>query len=159
MHVDEGRNSKFFENLDVRLTFLPRLIFRRTNKIKLYRMLSVLFWFIRQFFMPNPFEVLGDGITVIIDEVPILLTPDVLNWIAGLGLPAFTFLVVGLYYESRSAPAAGSLLYMIFFCVHTGILYLMSLAYPAIWLIVVIAVVYIGIHTVVVIVGRRTDFL
>ncbi len=114
--------------------------------MKLYSILSFLFWIIRQFFIPNPFEVLGDGITLMINGTPLLLTPDTLNWIAGFGLPAFTFAIVGLYYLRGSEPAAGSILYMVFFCVHTGILHLMSLAYPAIWLIILIGVVYIGLH-------------
>ena len=109
--------------------------------------------------MPNPFEILGEGVTVILNEVPIFLTPDILNWIAGLGLPAFTFLIVGLYYIGGSAPAAGSLLYMIFFCAHTGILYLMCLAYPTSWLVILIVVVYFGLHLVVLTMKRRIDFM
>lgn len=131
---------------------------RRVSKIKLYKKLSVLFWFIRQFCMPNPFEVLGEGVTVVLNEVPILLTPDILNWIAGLGLPTFTFIIVGLYYISGSAPAAGSLLYMFFFCVHTGILYLMCLAYPANWLVVLISIAYLGVHLVALSIKRRVTF-
>lgn len=121
--------------------------------------MSALLWAVRQFFMPNPFEALGEGLEVVLNEVPILLTPDILNWIAGLGLPAFTFLIVGLYYVGGSAPVAGSLLYMFFFCVHTGILHLMCLAYPVTWLIVLIAVAYIGIHLLALSIKRRVDFI
>lgn len=113
---------------------------------KLYLTLAGIFWAIRQFFMPNPFEVLGEGITVTIADAPILLSPDVLNWIAGLFLPAITFAIVGWYYRKGSFPVIGSILYMIFFCIHTFILYLMSWAYPSIFLIVLIGVVYIGLH-------------
>ena len=109
--------------------------------------------------MPNPFEALGEGVTVVLNEVPIFLAPNALNWVAGLGLPVFTFLIVGLYYIRRSAPATGSLLYMIFFCVHTGILYLMCLAYPATWLIALIAVVYFGFHFMALITKSRIDFM
>ena len=119
--------------------------------MKAYISLSALFWFIRQFFIPNPFEVLGEGITVMIRGAPVLLTPDVLNWIAGGVIPAFTFFIVGLYYIKNSDPVAGSCMYMIFFCVHTGLLHLMALAYPAIWLIVLIFVVYIALHVAVLI--------
>ena len=113
---------------------------------KLYLTLAGIFWAIRQFFMPNPFEVLGEGITVTIADAPILLSPDVLNWIAGLFLPAITFGIVAWYYRKGSFPVLGSILYMIFFCIHTFILYLMSWAYPSIFLIVLIAVAYIGLH-------------
>ena len=126
----------------------------RSNK--LYVSLAGLFWFVRQFFIPNPFEVLGDGITVTIKGTPVLLTPDTLNWIAGLGLPAFTYLLVGLYYNRGENPALGSVLYMAFFCIHTWLLHLMSLAYPAYWLMILIGVVYIGIHVVAfILINRR----
>lgn len=125
----------------------------------MYKILSTLFWFIRQFAIPNPFEVLGDGITVMLDETPLLLTPECLNWIAGLGLPAFTFAVVGLYYSRGEGASWGSFLYMVFFCVHTGILLLMSLAYPAIWLIVLIGVIYIGLHIAVITLINRSTFI
>lgn len=121
----------------------------------LYVKLSVAFWVIRQFFMPNPFEVLGEGITVTIGDAPILLTPDRLNWIAGLFLPAITFAIVGWYYRSGSFPVLGSVLYMIFFCLHTFILYLMSWAYPSIFLIVLIGIVYIGLHVGIEILRRK----
>ncbi len=113
---------------------------------KLYLALSGIFWFVRQFFMPNPFEVLGEGITITIQNSPVLLTPEILNWIAGFFLPAFTFAIVGWYYSRGSFPVLGSILYMFFFCLHTFILYLISWVYPSIFLIVLIPVVYICLH-------------
>ena len=117
--------------------------------MKAYLSLSTLFWLIRQFFIPNPFDAFGEGITVMISGAPVLLTPETLNWIAGGVLPLFTFAIVGRYYVKNSDPVAGSCMYMIFFCVHTGLLHLMALAYPAIWLIVLIFVVYIALHIAV----------
>ena len=122
---------------------------------KLYLYLAGIFWAIRQFFMPNPFDVLGEGITVTIGDSPLLLTPDCLNWIAGLFLPAITFAIVGWYYRRGSFPVLGSILYMIFFCIHTFILYLMSWAYPSIFLIVLIGVAYIGLHIGLAILERK----
>ena len=114
------------------------------------KFLSTIFWIIRQFFLPNPFEVLGEGIIVTLGGAPLLLTPEILNWIAGLVLPALTFIVVGIYYSRGEFPSLGSFLYMVFFCVHTGILYLMSLVYPAIWLVILVGVIYIGLHITVI---------
>lgn len=105
--------------------------------------------------MPNPFEVLGDGIIATIGGSEILLTPDLLNWIAGVILPAFTFLIVGMYYISGSCPAAGSILYMVFFCIHTFILYLMSWAYPSIFLIVLILIAYIALHVAINVISNK----
>jgi hypothetical protein len=121
----------------------------------MYLTVATIFWFIRQFFMPNPFEVLGEGIAITTLGSPILLTPEILNWIAGLFLPAITFAIVGLYYSRGSCPVWGSVLYMFFFCLHTFILYLMSWVYPSIFFIVLIAVAYIGLHVGVVILKRK----
>ena len=121
----------------------------------IYKILSTAFWFIRQFCMSNPFEVLGDGIIATIGGSEILLTPDLLNWIAGAILPAFTFLIVGMYYISGSCPAAGSILYMVFFCIHTFILYLMSWAYPSIFLIVLILIAYIALHVAINVISNK----
>ena len=90
---------------------------------------------------------------------PLLLTPEILNWIAGLGLPALTIAVVGIYYSRGEFPSQGSFLYMVFFCVHTGILHLMSFAYPVIRLIVLIGVVYIGLHITVITLINRNNII
>lgn len=127
--------------------------------MKLFKIVSVAFWIIRQFFISNPFEVLGEGIPVVLDGKEVFLTPDVLNWIAGLGLPTLTFGIVGLYYKSGTAPVVGSALYMIFFLMHTGLLHLVSLAYPKIWLIFFIVVLYVGFHVFILSVKRRCEHL
>lgn len=115
-------------------------------KIKIYSTLATLFWLIRQYAIPNPFEALGEGITVTIGGAPVLLSPEILNWIADPIIGAFTFLVVGIYYISGSNPTKGSILYMFFYAVHIGMLYLISSVYPTIWLIVLIAVIYLAFH-------------
>lgn len=117
----------------------------------MYKILSILFWIIRQFFIPNPFEVLGEGITIIIKEQQLLLTPEILNGITGLILPVITFYIVGIYYSKGDDPSLGSLLYMIFFIIHIGLLYLISYIYPIIWLIILICVVYISLHVAIII--------
>lgn len=99
--------------------------------------------------MPNPFETLGDGIVATIGESEILLTPDMLNLIAGGVLPTITFIVVGVYYISKSCPAWGSILYMVFFCIHTGLLYLLCIAYPSILLVCLILICYLALHIVI----------
>ena len=115
-------------------------------KIKFYSTLATLFWLIRQYAIPNPFEALGEGITVTIGGAPILLSPEILNWIADPIIGAFTFLVVGIYYISGSNPTKGSILYMLFYTIHIGMLFLISSVYPTIWLIVLIAVIYLAFH-------------
>lgn len=112
----------------------------------MYVTVATIFWFIRQFFMPNPFAALGEGIAITILDSSVMLTPEVLNGIVGLFLFPITFFVVGLYYSRGACPVWGSILYMLFYCLHTCILYWMSLAYPFIFLALLILVVYIGLH-------------
>lgn len=127
---------------------------RKLIEIKIYSALATIFWLVRQFAIPNPFEALGDGITIMIGEAPLLLTPEILNWIADPILAAITFGVVGLYYIKGSEPALGSILYMVFYAVHIGLLYLMLSVYPIVWLMVLIGVVYIGLHIGMIVLNR-----
>ena len=107
----------------------------------------MIFWLIRQFAIPNPFEVLGEGIVVSIGDIPFTLSPEILNWIADPIIFTVTFGIVGLYYIKGSAPALGSFLYMLFYCIHIGLLYFVLLyVYPTVWLMVVIGCVYIALH-------------
>ena len=126
--------------------------------IKLYHFLATIFWIVRQFAIPNPFDALGEGLVVTIGETPILLSPEFLNWIADPVVAAFTFGVVGLYYISRSAPALGSILYMFFYALHIGLLYLILSVYPAIWLMVLIGAIYVGIHIGVMVLKSALDW-
>lgn len=89
---------------------------------------------------------MGDGLTIMIGEAPLLLTPEILNWIADPIIVAITFGVVGLHYIKGSEPALGSILYMFFYAVHIGLLYLMLSVYPMVWVMVLIGAVYIGLH-------------
>lgn len=127
---------------------------RRLIEIKIYSALATIFWLVRQFAIPNPFEALGDGITIMIGEAPLLLTPEILNWIADPIIAAITFGVVGLYYIKGSEPALGSILYMLFYAIHIGLLYLMLSVYPISWLMVLIGVVYIGLHIGMIVLNR-----
>lgn len=112
----------------------------------MYKLMATISILIRQFCIPNPFEALGDGVVVNMGEVPILLPPEVLNWVMEPFMHVVTFAVVGLYYDRGSAPALGSFFYLLFYCVHTFLLWLMSLVGFATWAIVLIAVIYVGFH-------------
>ena len=114
--------------------------------MKLYVFLSFVFVLIRQFWLPNPFEALGDGITIVWQGTPILLAPILLNGIAEAFLYPVTFGIVGLYYDQGSAPALGSILYMVFYAVHTGVLYLLCRAYPSTCLMILVGIGYIAMH-------------
>lgn len=68
---------------------------------------------IRQFILPNPF----DGIQY----------AELYNWGAGLALYPITYMIVGLFYSSGSNPVIGSIMYLFFYAVHTGLIMLAGL--------------------------------
>lgn len=112
----------------------------------MYKLIAATSILIRQFCVPNPFEALGNGLVVNIGEMPILLPPVVLNLIAEPFMHEATFAVVGLYYDRGSAPALGSFLYLLFYCIHTFLIWLMSLTGFATWAVLLIATIYVGCH-------------
>lgn len=112
----------------------------------MYKLMAAISILIRQFCIPNPFETLGDGLVVYLGEAPVLLSPVLLNLLAELFLPTVTYAVAGLYYDRGSAPALGSFLYLLFYCVYTFLLWLMSLAGFATWVVALIPVLYLGCH-------------
>lgn len=112
----------------------------------MYKLIAAISILIRQFCIPNPFDALGDGLIVNIGETSILLPPGVLNWVAEPFMHMVTFAIVGLYCDRGSDPALGSFLYLLFYCVHTFLLWLMSLAGFSTWAVVVIVVLYIACH-------------
>lgn len=112
----------------------------------MYTLMMTISTIVRQFCIPNPFEALGEGLTIFVGENPILLSPILLNWLAEPIMYLITYLVVGLYYERASCPALGSFLYLLFYCIHMWIIWLMSLAGFATWAVVLIIVAYVGCH-------------
>lgn len=125
--------------------------------IKIYRILATLFWFVRQFLVPNPFDALGEGIPVVLANIPIVLSPELLNWFADPIIAVLTYGVVGLYYIKRSDPELGSILYMIFYAIHIGLLYLMLSIYPIVWLMILIGGIYLGLHVTAVILIHKSN--
>jgi hypothetical protein len=124
----------------------------------MYLRIAELLWLIRQFCIPNPFEVLGEGIFVEINGAEMLLTPYILNLISGAFLPSISYFFAGLYSDSFDS-SQKSVMYMFFFCVNTVILYLLSFVYPTNWLINLIIVLYIGILGIVkVLINRSTIY-
>ena len=114
----------------------------------MYKLIATISIILRQYFIPNPFEALGDGMMITLEGSQILLSPEILNWIAEPIIFTLTFGIVGLYYERGSAPALGSLLYLLFYCVHTFILWILSVLGFEEWAIIVVVILYIGCHVI-----------
>ena len=115
--------------------------------MKLYLRLSALFWFIRQVFIPNPFEeCFGKELEIVICNVSIPVSTALINFIVDPIIFGITFWLVGRYYNRGEFPAFGSVLYMAFYCVHILGIYVFCSLYPMIWLIIIILLLYIAIH-------------
>ena len=85
---------------------------------------------IRNIMLPNPFEAFPAGV--------------VYNWLAGMILYPITFVTVGIFYEKGSNPALGSLLYLVFYLIYTGLLMLCSFFNFSKIACVVIIIVYLA---------------
>ena len=112
----------------------------------MYKIIAAISMLIRQFYLPNPFEALGNGLQVEICNVPVVLPPSLLSWYAEPIMWGVTYGVVGMYYQKGSNPAWGSFLYLVFFCIHTGIVHLMALAEFNKLIVILILVLYAGCH-------------
>ena len=112
----------------------------------MYRLFYLAGFLIRQFLLPNPFEPLGDSALLI-------------NWIAGGAFWILSFLMTGLIYQSGEAPIVGCLLFNLNYALNTGITYLVFLVYPTIWLMILIAAIYLILYVGTAIFIRRSlDF-
>lgn len=107
----------------------------------MYAIISTISIFVRQFVLPNPFEPLGK--TFVISGI--LLTPVILNLLVEPLLYFLAYNVTGIYYFGRE-PALGSFLYLFFYCVHIGLIYLMSLAHFSWWAVALVLAAYVGAH-------------
>jgi len=98
---------------------------------KFYQIMKGSSILIRQFCFPNPFNGFQNA--------------EGLNWIVGIALCPFTYLIVGIYYSSRSNPPLGSFLYLVFYSVHTGLIALAGVFHFSKISIIIIVMTYIFI--------------
>ena len=113
----------------------------------MYKLIATISVLIRQFYLPNPFEPLGSVFNVDLFGIAIPMTPDILNWCVEGVLHALAFGITGIYYNKGiDDPTKGSILYLFFYCVHTGLLYLMSMFGFTTWAVAIIIVLYIAAH-------------
>lgn len=108
---------------------------------KLYKIVASISVVVRQCFIDNPYE----SLPFLTQETEIWL-PLILN-LATEGLfHTITFYTVKIYYCDRQYPVVGSLLYLFFYWVNTGVLTLMcktSFALLSVCLIVVVYVIFL----------------
>lgn len=125
--------------------------------MKQYIFASSLFALLRQFCFPNPFEVLDPGLTIVLNETSILLAPDILNLLAEGPLGVITFGVVRIYYRDRSKPLNGSILYMMFFFVHSTFMQIFFKVYPQKLFVGLLIIAYILLHIGLIMVRNKIE--
>lgn len=114
----------------------------------MYKIIALVSVIIRNAFLPNPFDPLGD-IVINIASASFTITPDLLNWIIEVPLHLFTFAVVGLYYLKGSCPSIGSIFYLIFYVIHVFLIYICSW-FGFSWVaIAVVLSIYFLLHLVI----------
>lgn len=117
---------------------------------KLYGIIAAVSILVRQFVLPNPFEPLGETFTLSIKDFSISLTPAVANLIIEPILHAITFSVVGIYYsKGTNKPALGSSLYLLFYSIHIGLIYIISSFGFTLATIIITLVAYVIAHIIV----------
>lgn len=115
----------------------------KLKKLNGYKIIRYLFAFIRQDILPNPFESLINETPVYIGGWEIALCSFIINLITGLIMVPITYNIVGLFYEKKSNPIIGSILYMIFYLIHSFLISLLCEAYPNEILMPLIVIIYI----------------
>lgn len=124
----------------------------------MYSLIAALSAIIRTFYLPNPFEAIGD-IAIPFMGTAIAIPPIVINYLAAPILHVITYGVVGLYYtRHKNSPTFGSFLYFVFFCVHVGMLYLMAQLGFAAWAVALIIAGYVFCHIGIDTVRQKLEF-
>lgn len=100
------------------------------GKLTAYGIVSILGYIIRNAVLPNPFECFGEKAFWI-------------NLVAEPIIHLLAFLITGLFYEEKSFPWWGSLLYFLFYSAIVLALWLLSLV-NFVWWSIVIAVIVIA---------------
>lgn len=125
----------------------------------MYSIIRLISSFIRDNMLPNPFESLGDKIDVNLFGIVISLSPDLLMFLVeSLILGTVTYFIVGLYYRRRSAPALGSFLYLLFYCVHIGLMFIMGKFAFSKTACIITLVLYVMFHIILLLIKHFGSF-
>ena len=98
----------------------------------MYVIISLISALVRQFVLPNPFECFGDKAVII-------------NCIAEPVIYAVAYHLVGQFYRKGSWPALGSFLYLLFYSILTGALWICGIFKFAWWWVLILVIAFIGI--------------
>lgn len=126
----------------------------------IYKVFAFISFLVRNLAIPNPFDNLqGQTIEIYGIEFPVI--PEVINILIEPILGGITYFVVGFYYSRSSGkPVIGSILYLIFYCIHTALLFVIfQFNFSALSISLVIAF-YVFLHILIsVITSKIRKFL
>lgn len=108
----------------------------------MYRLIYIISFLARQFLLPNPFAPLDDN-------------AEIINLIVGGALVPLSYLMTGFIYDKGSEPALGSILFLVVYAINTGVIYLVCLAFPLVWLMILIGIVYIVLFVFLSVIIRK----
>lgn len=110
---------------------------------KMYTFIKFLSVIIRTFYLPNPFEPLDGKFSFECMGVNIPITADLINMYADVLLVPLAFLVTSLYYtKGEDSPVKGSILFLLFYSIHIGLIWILSLLEFNIWAVIGVVVIY-----------------
>lgn len=125
--------------------------------IIIYKIFYIFSFLIRNFVVPNPFESLR-GQTIEINGVELTVIPEIINIFIEPILGGITYFVVGFYYSRSSGkPIIGSVLYLLFYCIHTAIIFVIFQLNRSAFLIIIILVItsYVFLHILIAIITSK----
>lgn len=121
----------------------------------IYKFFYIFSFLIRNFVIPNPFDCL-QGQRIEINGVELSVIPEVINILIEPILGGITYFVVGFYYSrSSEKPVIGSILYLIFYCIHTALLFVIfQFNFYALSISLVIAF-YVFLHILIAVITSK----
>lgn len=108
----------------------------------MYRLIYIISFLIRQFLLPNPFAPLGGN-------------AEIINLLVGGAFVPLSYFMTGFIYDKGSEPAIGSILFLVVYAINTGVTYLVCLAYPLEWLMILIGAAYFAIFVILSVIIRK----
>jgi hypothetical protein len=132
----------------------------RRGSENLYKLITAFSLSIRNFILPNPFEQLPVPLSISISGTEVVIPAVVINWLIEPILYRISFMVAGIYYKKGiDNPAKGSFLYLLFYCVHVGLLFVLSGFQFSTLIVVVTIIAYMALHVIVSVIKYKLLFL
>lgn len=123
--------------------------------ICIYEVFAIISAIVRNFLIPNPFDSLRCQ-TIEISGIELPVIPEIINILIEPILWRFTFIIVGLYYSRSSGkPVIGSILYLIFYCIHTAIIFVIFQLNRSALLIILVITSYVFLHILIAIITSK----